>query len=69
MIEVNIQVRSMGPISENDMVSWERNENPHNYLIITDLFHGLLFPSVMAGQTSHVFWSCKSHFVYYRDRG
>ena len=60
MIEVNIQVRSMGPISESDMVSLEKKENCFNFFK-SDLFHGLLLPSVLAGQAALFFWSGKSH--------
>ena len=50
LIEANIQVRSMGPISEMDMVCGSCH--PCSYFIqgISELLYGLLLQAVLGGQ-------------------
>ena len=50
LIEANIQVRSMGPISEMDMVGDTCHHCSYFIQNISELLHGLLLQAVLGGQ-------------------
>ena len=59
LIEVNIQVRSMGPISEMDMVWYIKDTVKNsNYLLhlVLELQHGLLFQTILGRSKTFICW-------------
>ena len=54
LIDVNIQVRSMGPISEMDMVNGFKYLGLYLMFLAPELLDGLLLPPVLGGSKALV---------------